>query len=389
MRRPLKIALIQYGDARNVREWSGTTYFSKQAIDRHVGDVVDLTPVPFSTAPYRAAARLLSAVTRRRHAFNQDPLFSRRVGAYFSRKLAEGEYDLAYSPAGSATLAYLRSPVPTIYYSDATWRVVQNYYDCYSDAGTRTAAGGEELERRALSNVSLALFSSDWARGSAVNDYGVPEERARTVYIGANLPNPPDDTIARARELGRTIRLLMVGVSWEIKGGAVALETLIRLLERGVDAELTVVGCSAPEGTAHPRMRVIPFLDKRVDAERELFESLWGDATFFLLPTRFEAAGVVFCEAGAYGLPSLATHTGGVTSLIREGLNGYTLPEGASGADYADRIVEIAADPIRYRELCAGSRREYETRLNWDVWGKRVAEAVEELFPNFRGRTKG
>lgn len=388
MQEPLKIALVQSTDARSVRAWSGSIYFSKQAMQRHVGEVIDLSPAPIDPRPYNVVGRLVEALSSRRYATDLDPSFSRRVGRYFSRKLQEDRYDLIFAPAGISTIAWLETDVPIVYYSDATWPAVRNYYECYTDMVGRIEKGALEMERRVQRLSALYLFSSDWAANSAINDCGFDPSRTHTVYIGANLMNPPERSDVLPRTLGTTIKLLLVGVSWEIKGGAIALEALRHLLDLGYDAELTVVGCTAPPEVSHPRMRVIPFLNKGIPAEREQFESLWHDATLLILPTRFEAAGVVFCEAGAHALPSIATRTGGVTSLIVEGRNGFTLPPEATGADYARTIVEMVGDPKTYEELCRNSRTEYETRLNWDSWGKRVAALIEETFPQFRGRTR-
>jgi YD repeat-containing protein len=137
---------------------------------------------------------------------------------------------------------------------------------------------------------------------------------------------------------------------------------------------------------SHPRLRVVPFLNKAIPEQRARFEQLWREADFFLLPTRFEPAGVVFCEASAHGIPSLGTRTGGVPSLVVEGRNGYTLPPEAGGAEYAALIAELASDPERYARLCETSRDEFEQRLSWDSWGRRVAEIVAERFLQFRER---
>lgn len=388
MNTPLRIALVHAADARSVRTWSGTAYFSKQAFQQYVGDVVDLTPAPFSVTPYKVAGQVIKTLAGRRYDYAQDRPFAQRLGKHFSQILTQGKYDLVFSPAGSATLAYLQTDVPIIYYSDATWRVLHDYYYCYTNVLPRMAKAADLFDRLSIERASLALFSSDWAARSAVHDYQADPSKVHTVFIGANLMDPPTRAQALQREASDRIHLLMVGVSWENKGGAIALQTLQALLSRGKDAWLTVVGCKAPEGVEHPRMRVIPFLNKQIPAEQERFQALWRESTVFILPTRFEAAGIVFCEAGAYGLPVVATATGGVGSLVKEGVNGYTLSPESGGEEYAKKILEITSDAGAYRQLCHSSREEYEKRLNWDVWGARVAEIIETQLPQFRGRTK-
>lgn len=375
---------MQIGDARDVRTNSGTPFFEKRAFEQHVGEVIDLTPAPVARLPHRALGKIISITTGRKAPYIFDPLLSRRIGAHYTRLLAKGEYDIVFSTCSSTTLAWIDTPLPVVYYSDITWRIAHNYYDCYTGVLDSYARSADSIERRAMEHSNLILLPSHWARESAIRDYGVDPDVAQVLYLGANIIDPPTRSSVLPRQLGGTVRLLLVGVDWEIKGGAIALEALRILLERGVDAHLTVVGCSAPEGVVHERMTVIPFLNKQIPEERERFERLWREADLFLLPTRFEAAGLVLCEAGAYGLPALATATGGIPSLVRDGRNGFALPRTAEA--FADKISELVADPERYAQLCETSRDEFETRLNWDVWGRSVAELLRKRLPHLADR---
>jgi glycosyltransferase involved in cell wall biosynthesis len=386
MSTPLRVALIQQADARDVRSWSGTLHFSKQALARHLGPVVDLSPAPGHPLPLRLARGVVRATTGKWYSPDHDPALARYYGRYFTRRVAQTEADVIFAPAASGCVAFLETQIPVIYYSDATWRVFQDYYPRATNVVGRTRRGGEELESRAIERATLALFSSDWAAESAVRDYGADPAKVHTVYIGANIRQVPPRAQVLPRRLGDKLRLLMVGVSWSRKGGQIAYETLLHLVDLGYDAVLTVVGCTPPRGLKHPRMEVVPFLDKSIPAQFEQWERTWLEADFFLLPARFEAAGVVFCEASAYALPSIAARTGGVSSLVVDDKNGYTLPVEAGGAEYAATIAELINDPDRYSRLCESSREEFERRLNWDRWGERVAELLGDRLPHLRGR---
>ncbi|MGH8003433.1 MAG: glycosyltransferase family 4 protein, partial [Limisphaerales bacterium] len=126
------------------------------------------------------------------------------------------------------------------------------------------------------------------------------------------------------------------------------------------------------------RMFVIPFLDKNKPVQREELAKLFFESDFFLLPTRYECYGVVFCEAAAFGLPVITTDTGGVSGVVRNGENGYLLPYAAGGADYARLIAEIYRDDKRYFELVQKSRQAFEERLNWDTWAQTVKRLIAE-----------
>jgi glycosyltransferase involved in cell wall biosynthesis len=181
------------------------------------------------------------------------------------------------------------------------------------------------------------------------------------------LQPPPHDTC----------RLLFVGTNWERKGGEIAFETLLEMERLGVPVELTIVGCRPPERFRHPKLRIIPFLNKNNPEERAQLEELYVKSHFFLLPTRAECFSIALCEATAYGLPILSTNTGGLPELVWEGQNGFLLPPEARGDQYAAKLREIYNNPHKYQEMRASSREQFETRLNWDAWGKHVNEVLK------------
>ena len=147
----------------------------------------------------------------------------------------------------------------------------------------------------------------------------------------------------------------------------------------GVPCRLTVVGTHPPGRVDLPGVEFVGYLDKNRPEDRARLNTLYREAHFFLLPTRNECYGIVFCEAAAYGLPVLATRTGGVPDVVSEGENGFTLPPEDEGEGYAARIAAIWADRERYRALREGSRRMFETRLNWSAWSGAVLGAIERL----------
>src|SRR5581483_5051131 len=174
-------------------------------------------------------------------------------------------------------------------------------------------------------------------------------------------------------------RLLFIGTNWERKGGPIAYETLLKLEEMGIQATLTVCGSVPPAHISHERMTVIPFPDKNDEQQRKMLEQLYIDADFLLFPTRNDCYGIVVCEASAYGLPVLASATGGVPGVVREGENGFLLPYEADGAAYAALIAEVYADDRRYAELVRSSRVTFDTLLNWDAWGNAVKSLIAEM----------
>ncbi len=379
----LRIALIYPESAGDVRTWSGTPFFVARAFEEHVGEVIDLSPYTGSTTIFKIITHLARKFGRSLP-FDHMLSYSRRLGRFFSEKIAEGEYDLVLAPGGSEAVAFLQTDLPIVLYSDATWDLAVDYYLPYSRLIGSVRSSGETIERRALEKASLILYSSHWAEESAINHYGIPSEKVFVPYLGANFLTPPKREEVLPRVPGEKLRLLMVGVHWENKGGPVALRVMEELRARGYDAELTVAGCTVPEEVSHPNLTVVPFLNKQIPEEYARFKALWTDADFFILPSRFEAAGLVFCEASAYGLPILAARTGGIPSIVVEGKNGYTIPHDDEPSGYVERIVQLREDPDAYTRLAESARTEYEERLNWETWGERVGGQVREMLSVIR-----
>lgn len=384
----MRIALVSLADARDVRSWSGTLAFSKAALERHVGEVVDLTPAPVPALPLKALDAASRVLRGQKYLWEHEPLLVRRLGRVFSQRVRDAKVDAIFAPAASSILPYLETDVPIIYFSDATFQAAAQTHRGFQRLTARTAAAADAHERASIAKARVALFASQWALDSARRDYGADPARSALLHLGANLPEPPSAEEARPRVLpspgsgaarDAELKLLFVGVNWAGKGGPIAVAALRELRARGVNATLTVVGCQPPTGTPGDGLTVIPFLNKSKPADRARFAQLWREAHLFVLPTRFEAAGIAFIEAGAYGLPSLGTDVGGVPSYVHHDETGLLLPLAADGTAWADAIQALIADPARNARYARAARERYERELNWDAFGRRMALFVGDL----------
>lgn len=164
-----------------------------------------------------------------------------------------------------------------------------------------------------------------------MNDYGVDASKISVVPCGANLDIVPVSGQINLKTTGNC-NLLFLGVEWDRKGGNIALETFRHLKQDGVNPRLHIIGCVPPyDLTEEKGIIVIPFLDKNKEGDFQQLHAIFLQTDFLLLPTRAECAGVVFSEASAYGIPSITTDTGGVTTYVKNGVNGYSLPYSTGG----------------------------------------------------------
>jgi glycosyltransferase involved in cell wall biosynthesis len=360
--------------------WSGIPHYMERALREHLGEVVRVAPpTSLREAAGKARDRLSFRLLGRGRVYSHSLRLARRWGRLLSEQIPR-DAGFVIAPAGSTQIAFLETDVPIVYTAATTFRLIHGYYPEFSGLPRGYVDEANEIEQRALERAALVVYPSEWAADSARDAYGVAPEKVRVFPYGANLDLVPDRALLEGAKSTDRCRLAFLGVDWERKGGAIAHEAVATLREDGIDARLTVVGCTPPERFAAPWMKVIPHIDKSDPEGAARLASLLLRANFLILPTRRECFGIVFCEASAHGAPSIATDTGGVAGAVTPGENGLLLPLEASGREYAARIRELLEDPQRYAAMVERTREAYETRLNWTAWAHRLAEHVRPLL---------
>ena len=97
------------------------------------------------------------------------------------------------------------------------------------------------------------------------------------------------------------------------------------------------------------------------------------------MPTRNEAVGIVFSESAAFGLPCIASNTGGIPDYIENNITGRLLELSANGKDYADVIASIWNDEVQYRNMKIAARNKYEQELNWNKWAEQFQLTLDAI----------
>lgn len=367
---------------RNVFDPNAKAHYSMtQALRKHCGEIIWLNPC---TSTQRSlAVRFRERVLRRpgRNTVTRPSFAMAEVAAQRTQEfLARTDCDAVLAPNGAHLLPCLKTGLPIIYTSDATRRLIDGYYPSTVGTSLEQRQELEAIERAALARVDLAIACTHWAARSMEQDYGVAPERIAVVNSGASLDWAPTARQAVRKQVGQVCRLLLVGGEWDRKGCDIAVGAHVALRQMGVPSELTICGCVPPSQVSHEGLKIIARLDKSKLLQRRRLYRLYSDSHFFIFPTRAECFGLAVGEANANGLPAIASDTGGVPEAVLDGVNGYVMAYDAPPKAYAQKIAEIWSSPDRYRELVASSRREYDTRLNWDVWGQRVAGLVQDLL---------
>jgi len=379
--RRLKIAYITASDPHDKRSWSGSIFCIAQSLQKHCGDVYYLGPLnPLTELIPKTMHRFFKIILKKNYSPIHSKILSQVYARMIQKKLSDESFDLIFAPFASAEIAYLNTDIPIVYLSDATLRLLSSFPDYFPNWMELSKKEGEYLESAAITKADLILYTSQWAADSALKDYGADKSIVHVIPMGANMDDIPSAQVLKERKKSDECGLLFIGVDWVRKGGEIAFETMIELQKMEIPTKLVVCGCVPPEEFQNPHLEIIAFLDKNDAEQRKELEKLFLQSDFLILPSRSEAFGIVICEASAYGLPSIATITGGIPEIIDSGKNGFLMPLEAGGLKYAEQIKEIYQDPQKYHKMEISSRKTYDEKLNWDNWGKHAKKLIDTLL---------
>jgi glycosyltransferase involved in cell wall biosynthesis len=383
----MKIAYLALNDPLDKRSWSGTTHYIAKALQKAGNDVEFFGPLKIPNRLdkiLRGIAKFNRIVFRKEYITKYSLLLSWYASRQFNKKLKGKIYDCICAPAASAELGFLKTKLPVIYITDATFELVSNYdYSEFDKMSWFSKIEGNFLEKHALKKSAAVMYPSEWAAESAVRDYHISNEKVFVAPFGANIDKIPDADVIYKKLNNKQLTLLFLGIDWNRKGGNIAFDALKFLqYSHGIQAKLIVCGCVPPQQMSHPNMEVIPFLDKNKKEDYEKFVSIMSSAHFLLVPTRADCSLLVGSEANAYGMPAITTETGGVPEIVKDGVNGYCLPYSANGNTYAALIAELFLNQEKFKELITSSRARYEAYLNWQKWSDSFTEIYKRNVLN-------
>jgi glycosyltransferase involved in cell wall biosynthesis len=210
----------------------------------------------------------------------------------------------------------------------------------------------------------------------------------RTILCGSRAAEQvPVDAARRKQPSGAPV-VFSVGMVKPRKGYHVSLAAFARLQKRFPDAVYNIVG-RPPDGPyqlllkniiRREKMRGVKFLGT-VDPAR--LDQLYREASMFVLLSQevdrhFEGFGLVFLEAGAYGLPAVGSRSGGIPDVVIDGDSGILVnPTDAEAAGQA--MIRLAEEPELSCRMGSAGRQRAE-HLTWELFAEEQWEAYARLL---------
>ncbi len=363
------------------RTWSGTAWSLRRAME----SCVQVRDFELSDPLYRKVIRRL----RKKKGLIPPPPVSDRLrlaGSYAAWKHRHGTsrkmlaFQFGDWPSGARFSSYLYQDlsVAAILWLRKEDPAAYRYCE-YQQVPAKV------LERRAAAQLrhyrnSQAVFTmSRWLRDFLIRECGLPGERVHAVGGGINVDAAG---IRPGQKQGR--RILFVGRNFVRKGGPLVVQAFGILRRKYLpEAELYLAGAKEEEIRAALReWEITPeeadwqAIHLLGDLGAEKLTEYYNLCDVFCMPSYFEAYGLVFAEALAYGLPCIGRDKFAMPEFIEDGRTGR-LFSGEDAGTLAEDLWEVLRDP-KYREEVAGRREQYLREYSWDTVAQRICSVMEK-----------
>jgi glycosyltransferase involved in cell wall biosynthesis len=381
----MRIAFVSDVNPYDRAAFSGSTYQILQIIlatgatVEVVGPVMEkwrFNAIRLSSVPYRLAGQGV--------AWPKHPFLLRSCAQKVDEAARRIKPDVIFS-AGSNSIAYSNFLRPTIFWSDAPFGAMMDYYPWpqFQRLTEESRRYGLEADTRALRYSTAGIFRSNWARDAAIQLHHADPSRVHVVPLPGNLFRRwslAEIQQAVPRRLKSPWKIFFSGVDWVRKGGDRTVAIINELVRLGQPCELYVAGVVAPvEAVAAAQFPILSLgrLNLNDPAKRELLGNVLQESTFLVVPSTAEALALVYCEALGAGVPSLGTATGGVSDAILDGKTGFLIAPNEPPGVTAKRMLG-AGQPAIYAAMAEASWHEWHLRFAMQAVLAKLTQILEK-----------
>ncbi len=360
-------------DPRVQDEYSGNDYGAYNAIAKQPG--VDLSLVGPLAFPSNSIERALTKVYRiisGKRLIKYSLTYPRKSSLVINEALLQIQPDVVFSKY-SAPLAQVELEGPFVYMCDSIIPFSKDLANEFSKPAYRIM---EKWERNVIQKATRVITYSQACANLIISEYDTPAEKVIVMPIPAFVPqqlqiSETTDNV----ELKAPLRLLFIGKRERLRGVDIAIQTVKKLNEEGIAAELRIVGLS---GSSDGMVRYMGVYNKEdTQALKNYFGNfLW--AHLLLHPSRFHAAGIVISEAAAFGIPTITNSVGGLATTVLHEKTGLVLPANSPASEYCKAIKSLMHEPDRYLYFRRNARQRFTEELDWQVAGQKLFEIVRQ-----------
>lgn len=213
-------------------------------------------------------------------------------------------------------------------------------------------------------NCAGIVTMSKWLRDDLINNSHVDPQKVHWVGGGCNIDT---SRIDYSEKKGK--KFLFVGRDWKRKNGPLVVQAFLELLKKYNDIELYIAG---PENCPFVENENIHFLG---NCGYDKLVNYYNLCDYFVMPSNFEAYGIVFAEALIFGLPCIGANRNAMPEFIRPDENGYLIKEN-SVRELRGKMELLLINHDRMVNNIITKRNYYEEHYSWDSVAKRILKIM-------------
>lgn len=381
----LKIAFVTYYKNSDLKNHHAALYYILKSIQDLGHEVVVVDDLD---SFYQRLFKLKSFYYYKIKKSNYNRLMEKSVTksiARIAQKKIENieNIDLIIAP-GTLEVAYLRTNIPIIIWTDTPFQGLIDIYNNYSGLNNRFMKNCKDFDYIAHKKSKHVIYPSEWAVNLAEKEYVLDDNKVKFIRFGSTLGYQIDiDTVNRLiyeRIKNPKLRLFFAAIEWERKGGPKIWEILRQIKLLGISFQLDIAGVQikVPEDLEE-NVIIHGFLNKSNPDQFDKYINLFKFSHFFIMPTIGDTFGLVFADASSIGLPSIAANAGGIPSVISSGENGFVFDVNAEPSEMALKIIEVFNNKKEYAELCNKTFQFYQKNLNWEKLALKLQALLDQI----------
>ena len=223
-------------------------------------------------------------------------------------------------------------------------------------------------EDRVARDADAVVAWTDGEANHIAREFGLSRHRIVIVPPGVDTKRfAPLDVLTDPTTKNR---ILYVGRLDALKGIDLLIEAFAEVIDRGIDAELQIVGGGSADEFRRVLGRISQLrLNEHVKLPGVLPQSelpkIYSNADCIVAPSFHETFGLAVLEAAACGTPAIAADVDGLRAIVVDGQSGYLVGK-RDPQLYADKIVGMMENTKVREKMSKAARKRAET-LSWDT----------------------
>ena len=224
-----------------------------------------------------------------------------------------------------------------------------------------------ESQKEYYSSVNHVFTMNNWLKEYMVNNKIIDENKISHVGGGVNVdPQLIDYSLKKGN------KFLFIGKDFTRKAGDLVYKAFNELQKEYPNIELYIIG---PSKLSFENSNPNIYYLGEIPADKLSY--YFNICDYFVMPSRFEAYGLVFIEALSYGLPCIGRRIHEMPYFIKENETGYLLEKDEENPKVLASFMKKLVLNEQIGENVRKNREYYINTYSWDRVAKNMIEIIE------------